>query len=97
MVPVPVSAQAVAKGKAAPRTRTRRKTESVEANPASGPEPGTDLATLGCPVCQQGHIIAGKRGWGCSRWREGCKFVYWFEENGSKRSLADLRAAVTLK
>jgi DNA topoisomerase-3 len=40
-------------------------------------------------------VIAGKRGWGCSRWREGCKFVVWFEEEGKKRSEADLRAIVT--
>ena len=35
--------------------------------------------------------MTGKRGWGCSRWREGCKFVVWFEENGKRRSLEDLR------
>jgi DNA topoisomerase III len=29
-----------------------------------------------CPRC--GHpVIAGKRGFGCSGWREGCQFVLW--------------------
>jgi DNA topoisomerase-3 len=39
--------------------------------------------------------MTGKRGWGCSRWREGCDFVVWFEEKGVRRSEADLRALVS--
>lgn len=31
-----------------------------------------------CPLCQKA-IIEGKRGYGCSGWREGCKFVLWKE------------------
>lgn len=27
-----------------------------------------------CPVCEQGKILVGKSGYGCSRWKEGCKF-----------------------
>ena len=27
-----------------------------------------------CPVCGQGKVIVGKTGYGCSRWKEGCKF-----------------------
>jgi DNA topoisomerase-3 len=45
-------------------------------------------------MCKQGRVIVGKRGWGCSRWREGCKFVVWFEADGKKRTEADLRAIV---
>jgi DNA topoisomerase-3 len=30
-----------------------------------------------CPVCHEGDIIEGNKGYGCSRWREGCKFVIW--------------------
>jgi DNA topoisomerase-3 len=55
---------------------------------------GSLIGDLRCPSCGQGHIIAGRRGWGCSRWREGCKFVVWFEEQGKRRSEADLRALV---
>jgi DNA topoisomerase-3 len=43
---------------------------------------------------KQGQVIVGKRGWGCSRWREGCKFVVWFEADGRKRREADLRSMV---
>ncbi|BAH05547.1 type IA DNA topoisomerase [Clostridium kluyveri] len=27
-----------------------------------------------CPICGKGNIMANKFGYGCSRWREGCKF-----------------------
>lgn len=37
-----------------------------------------------CPACEQGSIIEGKKGWGCSRWREGCRFVVWYEQAGHK-------------
>ncbi len=30
-----------------------------------------------CPSCHQGHIIAGRKAWGCSRWKDGCKFTIW--------------------
>ncbi|PIE20189.1 MAG: DNA topoisomerase III [Proteobacteria bacterium] len=33
-----------------------------------------------CPQCKQGRVIEGRRGWGCSRYREGCDFVVWFEQ-----------------
>ncbi len=32
-----------------------------------------------CPVCHEGVIIKGKTAYGCSRWREGCKFRQPFE------------------
>lgn len=82
-------------GESAPRTASRARVASPKS--ASSPPPPSKpqgLAHLLCPSCGQGHIIAGKRGWGCSRWREGCKFVVWFEDQGKKRSEADLRALV---
>lgn len=30
-----------------------------------------------CPKCGQGHIIEGRRGFGCHRYRDGCDFVVW--------------------
>ncbi|MCW5803733.1 MAG: hypothetical protein KIT31_15220 [Deltaproteobacteria bacterium] len=50
---------------------------------------------LGCPRCRQGELIAGQRGWGCSRWREGCRFVIWFETAGRRLTTAQLRDLVT--
>jgi DNA topoisomerase III len=39
-------------------------------------------------------LISGSRGWGCARWREGCRFVIWFETAGRKLSLAQLRELI---
>ncbi|WP_254905218.1 topoisomerase C-terminal repeat-containing protein, partial [Clostridium tyrobutyricum] len=27
-----------------------------------------------CPVCGKGEIVSNKSGYGCNRWKEGCKF-----------------------
>lgn len=32
-----------------------------------------------CPQCD-GHIIEGKKGYGCSRWKAGCTYVLWKEQ-----------------
>jgi DNA topoisomerase-3 len=45
---------------------------------------------LTCPRCKQGQLVAGNRGWGCSRWREGCGFVIWFQVGGQRISDAEL-------
>lgn len=33
-----------------------------------------------CPLCNS-PIIEGKKGFGCSNWKNGCKFVIWKEDN----------------
>ncbi len=38
------------------------------------PAPGNAIGT--CPSCG-GHIVEGPKSYGCSRWREGCRFVIW--------------------
>ena len=43
---------------------------------------GTDLGF--CPACGKGRILSGKKAWGCSRWREGCKFTVWKEVSWKK-------------
>jgi hypothetical protein len=54
-----------------------------------------DGAPLTCPRCRAGHLITGSRGWGCDRWRDGCRFVVWFETAGRRLSPAQLRALIT--
>lgn len=40
----------------------------------------TMVETLGkCPLCGS-DIIEGKKGFGCSNWKAGCKFVIWKED-----------------
>jgi len=98
MAEVPLLAQKPPSGKGARRPRAKAKRGEVvakaEAVATMPVVPKSGLADLVCPSCKQGKVIAGKRGWGCSRWREGCKFVVWFEEEGKRRSEADLRTIV---
>ncbi len=30
-----------------------------------------------CPVCGQGEVTENAKAYGCSRWKEGCKFTVW--------------------
>jgi DNA topoisomerase-3 len=107
---VPLPAATTGKGKKWARARgagRSRKSAPSKARPpanqatrvtsTSQPEtpPGDSVSDLLCPRCRVGHLMTGKRGWGCSRWREGCDFVVWFEEKGVRRSEADLRALVS--
>lgn len=32
-----------------------------------------------CPQCQKGHLVKGKRAYGCSRWKDGCDYVISFK------------------
>ncbi len=43
-----------------------------------------------CPRCGR-PVIEGKRGFGCSGWREGCPFVLWKEHRGRTWELAQVR------
>jgi len=40
-----------------------------------------DMSGQPCPLCRQGHLIRGKRAYGCSRWREGCNYTIQFHQN----------------
>jgi DNA topoisomerase-3 len=66
----------------------------VDAIRGSPPPTTNGASEFKCPRCTQGRIIRGRRGWGCSRWREGCDFVVWFETNGKRVSEAELREIV---
>ncbi len=39
----------------------------------------TNQKTIGmnCPLCKEGQITENDKAFGCSRWREGCKFTIW--------------------
>jgi DNA topoisomerase III len=47
-----------------------------------------------CPKCGQGHIIEGRRGFGCNRFREGCDFVVWKSYGGRDLDEGDIRALI---
>lgn len=48
--------------------------------------------TLGvCPLCRQGQVVQGRKAYGCSRWREGCKFTIWSTIAGKKITVAQVK------
>jgi DNA topoisomerase III len=66
---------------------------AIRGTPPPPKPPGE--SQLRCPRCQQGTIVTGKKGWGCSRWREGCPFVVWFETAGRRVTREELEELVT--
>ncbi len=81
---------------ASPPNGTRRPSSAPNgrASPPRTPKRPPTTEALACPRCD-GAVIAGARGWGCSRWKAGCKFVVWFETAGKKLTAAQLRDLVT--
>jgi DNA topoisomerase-3 len=62
---------------------------------APAAKPTRTPTSLICPRCRQGTVVAGNRGWGCTRWREGCAFVIWFEIAGRRITDAELADLVS--
>lgn len=59
----------------------------------------TKTNELTCPICKKGHILKGKSAYGCSRYKEGCKFIIPFDSLRQKYQSIEisddiLRAAV---
>ncbi|MCL8207112.1 MAG: DNA topoisomerase III [Actinomycetia bacterium] len=50
---------------------------------------GGDLGP--CPACDAGRIVAGRKAWGCLRWREGCRWTLWREVAGKTLTEAQAR------
>lgn len=90
-------AKANAKGGPAAQTVKRiRPPRSTSTGAADGPGEGApDVTALACPRCRIGKLLVGKRGWGCTRWRQGCAFVIWFEHGGRALSAAQVAELVT--
>ncbi len=56
-----------------------------------------DDATYGnCPRCGAA-VIEGKRGYGCSAWRQGCPFVLWKEQHGITFTVGQIRELLQLR
>jgi DNA topoisomerase-3 len=89
--PAAASPPSVVRAAAVPAAPKASKPAPARKPAAAAPSPA--VTTLTCPRCKQGTLVAGNRGWGCSRWREGCTFVVWFEIAGRRitdTELADL-------
>jgi len=44
-----------------------------------------------CPACKKGILKKGKNAWGCSSWKDGCRFVIPFEFMGKKLTDAQIK------
>ncbi|MBA3238942.1 MAG: DNA topoisomerase 3 [Parachlamydiaceae bacterium] len=49
-----------------------------------------------CPKCKN-EVIQGKKGYGCSKWREGCKFVLWKEYKDMELNETQIRSLLQKK
>ncbi|MGN7456873.1 DNA topoisomerase 3 [Paenibacillus pasadenensis] len=85
---------------AAAAGKQRPGTSALRASAASSGQPSASDVLSGvrerqalgaCPLCG-GAVIEGSRGYGCSRFREGCRFVVWKEQHGKKLSVTMLGA-----
>lgn len=44
-----------------------------------------------CPACKKGQLKKGKNAWGCSGWKDGCRFIIPFEFMGKKLTEAQIK------
>lgn len=49
-----------------------------------------------CPLCKR-PVIKGKKGFGCSGWKEGCKFTLWCEYKGISLNESHIQQLVQRK
>ncbi|MDA8333938.1 MAG: DNA topoisomerase 3 [Peptococcaceae bacterium] len=46
-----------------------------------------------CPLCGK-EVVEGKNGWGCSGYKDGCKFIVWKEIAGKKLTVAQVKELI---
>ncbi len=75
--------------------KTKRSTSKARNTEKSTSDAHAESGEFGlCPVCGA-KIIEGKKGYGCSNWRQGCKLVIWKEIAGKKLTLTQVRALLS--
>ncbi|MBB6021517.1 DNA topoisomerase-3 [Paenibacillus sp. JGP012] len=79
------------KASAASTSSSTQTAVRTSASPQSGVR--EVLASCPSPGCS-GQIIEGKKGYGCSRFKEGCTFVIWKEYAGKKITSSMLKSLV---
>ena len=53
----------------------------------------SDLGT--CPLCKQGTVMEGAKAYGCTRYREGCRFTIWKVVADKKLTEKQVKALLT--
>ncbi|MGK0454996.1 MAG: DNA topoisomerase-3 [Paraglaciecola sp.] len=54
--------------------------QSVSSNEIASPKTQNDKDKIPCPKCKKGNILKGKTAYGCSDYKNGCDFVFKFDE-----------------
>lgn len=78
----------------AKKTKPRTKKESKPKEPKK-----VEAASLKfiCPVCNKGQILKGRAAYGCSEWKNGCRFMLKFEDVGDNLTDAELEKILDQK
>ncbi len=67
--------------------KTRISAENNPIKPQKTKTKSKKVITLkNCPKCKKGHLLKGKKAYGCSEYKNGCNFVLPFEFKGKKIS-----------
>lgn len=74
--------------------RTRKATTKTTAPKQKKASTKKPVDHYNCPKCESGRLIKGKSAYGCTRWKEGCKFVLPFKINEKKISENQLRRLI---
>ncbi|MGF7047472.1 DNA topoisomerase-3 [Paenibacillus sp. DS2015] len=73
---------------------TSKVTTSTKASSSAQPGERQELGTCPREGCM-GHIIEGRKGYGCNRFKEGCGFVIWKEHEGKIITLSMLKSLLS--
>ena len=68
---------------------------SPTASPSSPPDATASLGP--CPVCHTGFVQPSAKGWGCSRWKEGCRFIIWKTVAGKRLTMSQVKTLLAGK
>jgi DNA topoisomerase-3 len=99
-IPVPAPAERRFGGRAVTRAeakravakRPRRKKVAPEAEGAEGSSPTFAAVAIGaCPLCGS-EVVEGPKSFGCSRWKDGCRFAIWKRIAGKTISIKTAQA-----
>ena len=71
------------------------KSTAKPATAASNAAPAPEGAFGTCPACGKGHVLKGKTAYGCSGWKDGCKFRLPLVFEGKKFTDKQLAALLT--
>jgi DNA topoisomerase-3 len=71
-----------------PSLQEDQEKEPAKEHAQAAPKP--ENQPLICPICNKGPLLKGNKAWGCSRFKEGCRFVIPFDELTQKFNTSEL-------